>query len=121
MWINLVSGNHRLRTSPDATRENLRRLLTSPEHSTHQPGPWLALLQRRFNQEILAKVVHGDQTNQAPVMNHRHGMAIAFLQTLEYDLQHLRWFSDQELVAQLASQARELGIEVDLTYRFGGQ
>lgn len=29
--------------------------------------------------------------------------------------------TDQELVAQLASQARELGIEVDLTYRFGGQ
>jgi hypothetical protein len=29
--------------------------------------------------------------------------------------------SDQELVAQLANQARELGIEVDLTYRFGGQ
>jgi hypothetical protein len=29
--------------------------------------------------------------------------------------------SDQELVAQLANQARELGIEVDLTYRLGGQ
>ena len=29
--------------------------------------------------------------------------------------------TDQELVAQLANQARELGIEVDLTYRFGGQ
>jgi len=28
--------------------------------------------------------------------------------------------SDAELVAQLAAQARELGIEVDLTYRFGG-
>jgi hypothetical protein len=28
--------------------------------------------------------------------------------------------SDQELVAQLANQAKELGIEVDLTYRFGG-
>jgi hypothetical protein len=27
--------------------------------------------------------------------------------------------SDQELVAQLANQARELGVEIDLSYRFG--
>src|ERR1700722_5674305 len=110
MWVNLVSGYHGLRTSPDATRELRRRLLASPEHSTHEPGPWLALLQCRFNQEILAKVVHGDQTNQAPVVNHRHGVAIAFLETLEYDLQHLRGFGDQELAAHHGRDGMVLAI-----------
>lgn len=40
--------------------------------------------------------------------------------TLGRDDGELGRLSDAELVAQLASQARELGIEVDLTYRFGG-
>lgn len=29
--------------------------------------------------------------------------------------------SDAELIAQLANQARELGVEIDLNYRFGGE
>ena len=41
--------------------------------------------------------------------------------TVQRDDGELSRLSDQELVAQLANQARELGIEVDLTYRFGGQ
>ena len=41
--------------------------------------------------------------------------------SVQRDDGELSRLSDQELVAQLASQARELGIEVDLTYRFGGQ
>jgi hypothetical protein len=39
--------------------------------------------------------------------------------TVQRDDGELSRLSDQELVAQLANQARELGIEVDLTYRFG--
>lgn len=39
--------------------------------------------------------------------------------TVSRDDTELARLSDQELVAQLANQARELGIEVDLTYRFG--
>lgn len=41
--------------------------------------------------------------------------------SVQSDDGELSRLSDQELVAQLANQARELGIEVDLTYRFGGQ
>jgi hypothetical protein len=41
--------------------------------------------------------------------------------TVQREDGELSRLSDQELVAQLATQARELGIEVDLTYRFGGQ
>ena len=40
--------------------------------------------------------------------------------TIGRDDGELGRLSDAELVAQLANQARELGIEVDLTYRFGG-
>lgn len=39
--------------------------------------------------------------------------------TLGRDDGELGRLSDAELVAQLANQAKELGIEVDLTYRFG--
>jgi hypothetical protein len=31
----------------------------------------------------------------------------------------LRTLSDRELIAQLANQAKELGIEIDLSYRLG--
>ena len=40
--------------------------------------------------------------------------------SVQRDDGELSRLTDQELVAQLANQARELGIEVDLTYRFGG-
>lgn len=40
--------------------------------------------------------------------------------TRDADGEMLR-LSDADLVAQLAAQARELGIEIDLSYRFGGE
>src|ERR1700678_3448781 len=73
-----------------------RPLLTSPEHSTYEPGARLAFLKSRLNQEILAEVIHRDQANQAPIADYRHRMAIASLQALEHDLQHLRGFRNQE-------------------------
>jgi hypothetical protein len=41
--------------------------------------------------------------------------------SVQRDDGELSRLSDQELVAQLAKQAQELGVEIDLSYRFGGQ
>ena len=41
--------------------------------------------------------------------------------SVQRDDGELSRLSDQELVARLANQARELGVEIDLSYRFGGQ